>query len=75
MLGREGGSAMDTGKVAMQVLQWWDSDTITNGYNENHNRARQTLQSSETVNTHTHTQTDIITAPHMAHGENTMLIP
>lgn len=39
ILGRKGGSAMDTGKVAMQVRQCWDSDTITNGYNENHQQS------------------------------------
>lgn len=29
----------DTGKVAMQVLQCWDSGTITNGYNESHQQS------------------------------------
>lgn len=35
MLGREAGSAMDTGKV----LQCWDSDTSTNGYSESHQQS------------------------------------
>lgn len=69
MLGREAGSAMDTGKV----LQCWDSDTSTNGYSESHQQSSADFTELRDGK-HTDIQ-DIITAAHMAHRDNVMLIP